>query len=216
MKGVQGGSMIRIVTIEREYGSGAADIARKLAERLGWTLWDHALTDEIARLMDCPSRTVEEREERKDPLTYRLFKSFMRGSFEGSVNAPRLKMVDADCIREIAQRVVMDVAQTGNAVIVGRGAAYHLHDRTDALHVFIYAPFGEKVHRLMSMGKTENEAVELVETVDPERSEYIQKYFDVEWPSRQFFHLMVNSGMGDEMAVETILHAVSKFDKQPV
>lgn len=208
--------MIRIVTIEREYGSGASDIARKLAERMGWTLWDQALTDEIARLMDCPSQTVVEREERMDTLTYRLFKSFMRGSFEGSVNAPRLKMVDADCIREIAQRVVSDIAQKGNAVIVGRGAAYHLHDRTDALHIFIYAPFEEKVRRLISTGKTENEAVELVENVDQERSEYIQKYFNIEWPARQFFHLMVNSGMGDEMAVETILHAVSNFDRYPV
>lgn len=208
--------MIRIVTIEREYGSGAANIARKLAERMGWTLWDQALTDEIARLMDCPSQTVVEREERRDTLTYRLFKSFMRGSFEGSVNAPRLKMVDADCIREVAQRLVIDIAQKGNAVIVGRGAAYYLHDRTDALHIFIYAPFEEKVHRLISTGKTENEAVELVETVDQERSEYIQKYFNIEWPSREFFHLMINSGIGEEMAIETILNAVSKFDKQPV
>lgn len=206
--------MIRIVTIEREYASGASEIAQKLAQRLGWTLWDQALTDEIARLLDCPRQTVEEREERKDPVTYRLFKSFMRGSFEGSLNAPRLRMVDADCIRAIAQQVVRDVAQKGNAVIVGRGAAYYLHDRTDALHVFIYAPFEEKVHRLISTGKTENEAVDLVETVDQERSEYIQKYFNLEWPSRQFFHLMVNSQMGDEMAVEMILHAVSKFDKQ--
>ena len=72
--------MIKVVTFEREYGSGAGDIARKLAERLGWKLWDQALTDEIARLMDCPSHTVQEREERKDPFTYRLFKAFMRGS----------------------------------------------------------------------------------------------------------------------------------------
>jgi cytidylate kinase len=106
--------------------------------------------------------------------------------------------------------------QKGNAVIVGRGAAYDLHDRTDALQVFIYAPFEEKVRRLISKGRAENEAVDLVETVDQERSEYIQKYFNLEWPSRQFFHLMVNSEMGDEMAVETILHAVSKFDKQAV
>ena len=96
--------MIRLVTIEREYGAGAPDIARMAAERLGWKLWDQALTDEIARLMDCPSRTVEEREERRDPLHYRLFKAFMRGSFEGSLNAPRMHMVDADCIRDVAQR----------------------------------------------------------------------------------------------------------------
>src|SRR5580704_2758898 len=146
--------MIRSITIEREYGSGGADVARKLAELLGWKLWVQALTDEIARLMDCPSRTVEEREERRDSLQYRLFKSFMRGSFEGSLNAPRLKMVDADCIRQVTQRVVLTAAAQGDAVIVGRGSAYYLHDRADALHVFIYAPFEEKVRRLGARGKS--------------------------------------------------------------
>jgi len=200
--------VIRIVTIDREYGSDASEIARMLADRLGWKLWDQALTDEIARLMDCSSKTVEEREERKDPITYRLFKSFMRGSFEGTLNAPRLKMVDADCIRQITQQVVIDAAQKGNVVIVGRGSFYYLHDRADALHVFIYAPFEEKVHRLISTGKTDNEAVELVETVDKERSEYIKKYFNVDWPMPEYFHLMVNSAMGDEKAVNTIFHAI--------
>ena len=72
----------------------------------------------------------------------------MRGSFEGSLNAPRLGMVDADCIREVAQRLVLEAAQQGNAVIVGRGSAYHLQGRPDALHVFLYAPFQDKIRRL--------------------------------------------------------------------
>jgi cytidylate kinase len=208
--------MIRLVTIEREYGSGGAEIAQKLALRLGWKLWDQALTDEIARLMDCPSRTVEEHEERRDSLQYRLFKSFMRGSFEGSLNAPRMKMVDADCIRQVSQRVVLTAAAQGNAIIVGRGSAYYLHDRTDALHVFIYAPIEEKVRRLEARGKSESEAIELAENVDRERSEYIRKYFDVEWPARHFFHLMVNSTLGDEMVVDTIVQSVSALDSEHV
>ena len=65
-------SMIKVLTIEREYGSGAAEIAQKLAERLGWKLWDQLLTDEIARHMECDSQHVEQQEERRDPLYYRL------------------------------------------------------------------------------------------------------------------------------------------------
>jgi cytidylate kinase len=206
--------MIKVITFEREYGSGAGDIARKLAERLGWRLWDQALTDEIARLMDCPSRIVLEREERKDPLTYRLFKSFMRGSLEGSLNEPRLNMVDADCIRKVGRQVVLGAADKGNAVIVGRGSAYHLYGRPDALHVFVYAPFEEKVRRLRAQGKSEKEAAELVETVDRDRSEYIKKYFDVEWPARHYFHLMINTTMGEEAAIETILHSKSILEKR--
>jgi cytidylate kinase len=206
--------MIRIITIEREYGSGGAAIAEKIAKRLGWKLWNHFLTNEIARRMDCGCETVEEREEKRDPLYYRLFKSFMRGSQEGIQNAPRLKMVDADCIREVAEQVVKEAAQTGNCVIVGRGSAYYLQDRPDALHVFIYAPFEEKIRRLQAGGKTRNEAAELAETVDRERAEFIRKYFGVEWPDRHRFHLMINSILGDEAAVDTVLNAVGLFQAQ--
>ncbi len=193
--------MIRVITIDREYGSGAAAIAKKVAERLGWKLWDQLLTNQIARLLDCDSRTVEKREEKRDPVFYRLFRAFMRGSYEGSLNAPKLKIVDADCIREVAERVVKDAAEEGNCVIVGRGAAYYLQPRSDAFHVFIYAPFESKVRRLQADGNSEHEAVHLAEAVDRDRADFIKQYFGVEWPDRHRFHLMINSIQGDEWAI---------------
>lgn len=206
--------MIRIVTIDREYGSGGADIAKKVAERLGWKLWDRLLTDEIARLMDCDCKSVEKFEEKRDPLAYRLFKAFMRGSHEGVQNAQRMKMVDADCIREAAERVVKRAAEEGECVIVGRGSAYYLQSRIDAFHVFIYAPFESKVHRLRARGESEKEAAELAETIDRDRADFIKRYFNVEWPDRHRFHLMINSTVGDEVAVETILNGVALVQKQ--
>jgi cytidylate kinase len=207
--------MIRVITLDREYGAGGPDIAQKLAEQLGWKLWDHLLTDRIARLMDCDCRAVEEHEGRKDPLRYRLFKAFMRGSLEGSQNAQRVKMVDADCVRETAQRVVTEAAAEGHSVIVGRGSAYHLHDLPDCFHVFVYAPFEEKVRRLRETGKSEDEAAELVETVDRDRAAYIKQYFGVEWPFRYLYNLMINSTAGDELVVQTILSSVAMLEKRP-
>ena len=206
--------MIRIITIEREYGSGGAVIAQKIASRLGWKLWDQLLTDEIARRMDCARSLVEEHEEQRDSASYRLFKAFMRGSYEGSLNAPRLKMVDTDCVREVTQKVVTDVADTGNCVIVGRGSAYYLGDRPDAFHVFIYAPFQDKVRRLQAAGNSEKRAIELAETVDVNRAAFIKQYFNVDWPERHRFHLMVNSSLGEELAVGTILCAMEGLSRQ--
>jgi cytidylate kinase len=203
--------MIKVITIDREYGSGAADIAKRVAQRLNWHLWDQKLTDEIARRMDCDRKAVEEHAERKDSLQYRLFKSFLRGSFEGTLNAPRLGMVDADCIRQVANQVVTQAAEIGNAVIVGRGSAYFLQNRPDAFHVFVYAPFEAKVERLVTEGKTEKEAIELAQTVDRDRAAYIKQYFDMKWPARHLFHLMINSAMGDEAVIETILHSAECF-----
>src|ERR1700687_6170489 len=105
--------MIKIVTVEREYGCGGGEVAQRLAERLGWKLWDHQLTEEIARLANCSKAVVEQREERADPLYYRLFKSFLRGSYEGSINAHKLKLVDSDTIVQMTEKVVVHAAKRG-------------------------------------------------------------------------------------------------------
>jgi cytidylate kinase len=205
---------IRVITLEREFGSGGGEIAGSIASRLGWKLWDQALTEEIARRLDCDCGAVAKHEEKKDPAYYRLLKAFMRGSFEGSLNAPRLHMVDTECVREVAQKLLPEIAEAGNAVIVGRGSAYYLSKRVDAFHVFIYAPFQERVRRLQATGKSRGEAIELVETVDRDRADFINKYFNVDWPGRHRFHLMVNSGMGNEVAVEVILDTLTRYSNQ--
>src|SRR6202046_1629439 len=161
--------MIKIITIEREYGSGGGEIAQLLAQQLGWKLWDQLLTEEIARLADCPKSVVEGREERPDPLYYRLFKSFLRGSYEGSINAHKLKLVDSECILKFTEQVVQHAAKKGNCVIVGRGSQHFLRNRPDTLRVFLYAPRESKVRRLLARGKSERDAQQLVYTVDHER-----------------------------------------------
>jgi cytidylate kinase len=205
--------MIKVLTIDREYGSGAGEIAKQVAERLGWKLWDQLLTDEVARRLECASQHVERHEERRDPLHLRIFKAFLRGSYEGSLISPEIKMADAESIRQVSEQVVRKAASEGNAVIVGRGSAYYLRDQPDCFHVFIYAPFEEKVHRLQQAGKSEAEATHLVETVDHDRADFIRDNFGIQFPARHFFHLMVNSTMGEEAGAQTVLNALSAIQK---
>ncbi len=208
--------MIRIITIEREYGSGSAAISEKLAAKLGWKLWDQALTCEIARLTKADVAAIEQREERVDPLYYRLLKVFFRGSFERSLPVSGLEVLDADRMTSLMERVIKEAACCENCVIVGRGAAYFLRDRADAFHVFIYAPLEEKIRRLRQSGKSEAEARELVATIDQERAAFIKTYFGKEWPNRHLYHMMLNSAAGDEAVIDNILHGVATLEKQAV
>jgi hypothetical protein len=206
--------MIRIVTVEREYGCGGGEIAQRLAALLGWKLWDQLLTEEIARLANCSKSVVETREEKTDPLYYRLFKSFLRGSFEGSINAHKLQLVDSESILKFTKHLVERVADAGNCVIVGRGSQLFLKDRPDALRVFLYAPREDKVRRLLARGKSEAEAQERVDTVDRERAGFIDRYFHVEWPNRSVYHAMINTANGDETVVQMILNLMKTFDSK--
>jgi cytidylate kinase len=204
--------MVNIITIEREYGCGGGEIAQLVAKRLDWKLWDQRLTEEIARLANCPKAVVEAREEKNDPLYYRLFKSFMRGSYEGSINAPKLNLVDSDTILQITKRVVEQAAQEGNCVIVGRGSQQFLKNRPNALRIFLYAPRENKIRRLIARGKSEEEAHELADSVDQERTDFIKKYFNVEWPDRPIYHALLNTAIGDECAANMILSLVRTYD----
>jgi cytidylate kinase len=204
--------MIKTVTIEREYGSGGGEIAQLVSNHLGWKLWDQLLTEEIARLAECPKAVVQVREERTDPLYYRLFKSFLRGSYEGSLNAYKLKLVDSESIFKITERVVQRAAKAGNSVIVGRGSQQFLRNRPDTLRVFLYAPREEKLRRLVARGKSRKDAEQLVDTVDRERTDFLKKYLHVEWPDRPVYHTMINTAIGEQAVLETILDLAKTLD----
>lgn len=211
MRGMKTGhfSSFRIIAIEREYGCGAAGIAQKLAARLGWTLWDQLLTQEIARLAHSEQSAVERREERPDPLYYRLFKSFALGSYEGSPCVP-VETLDADSIVRISEGVVEQAAAAGNCVIVGRGSQHFLRARSDTLRFFLYASREEKLRRLIAEGKAGADAEVLVDTVDRERAAFIKMYFHTKWPNRSVYHAMINTAAGDE----TVIHAMLSFLQQ--
>jgi cytidylate kinase len=207
--------VIRVITIDREYGCGAGPIAQKIATRLGWKIWDQLLTQEIARLAHWEKSVVEKREEHRDSLYYRLLKSFALGSYEGS--SPPIEMLDADSIVRISERVVHQAATEGNCVIVGRGSQHFLRSRDDTLRFFLYASRGEKVRRLVSEGKNKTDAEELANRIDEERSAFIREYFHeersafireyfhAEWPERSIYHAMINTGSGDETVIQAIM-----------
>jgi cytidylate kinase len=113
--------------------------------------------------------------------------------------------VDSESILKFTEQVVQHAAKRGSSVIVGRGSQHFLRDREDTLRVFLYAPREAKVRRLLARGKSEKEAEQLVDSVDRERTDFIQKYFGVEWPDRTVYHTMINTAIGDEPVIHMIL-----------
>jgi cytidylate kinase len=206
--------MKKILVIEREFGAGGSAIAEKLAGRLGWKLYDHALTEEIAALAKVNPETCRKHEERVDPFLYRLAKVFWRGSHERSVHLAESEVLDADQLVCLTEQVMKKLAVEGHCVIVGRGAAWFLRERTDTLCVFLYASRNVKFQRVLAEGRSEAEAIELVDTVDNERREFIKHYFDAEWPTRHLYHAMLNTAAGDDPTVDTVLQLMDAANKR--
>lgn len=206
--------MFHLITIEREYGSGAAVIGAQLAEQLGWKLWDQLLTAEIARLAHVSPKAVLRCDERMDSRMHRLAKVFWRGSYERSSPLSG-EIFDTDRMVAMVGDIMNRIAKEGNAVIVGRGAPYFLRDNPDAFHVFLYAPRAEKVRRVIADGYSREEAEERVGTIDRERIAYVKHYFNADWPTRSLYHMMINTAVGNEAVIRMIRDTMPLVSGKP-
>ena len=208
--------LYRMITIEREYGCGGGEIACELAKHLGWKLWDYALTEEIAKTANVECAAVERCAERADSTFQRLVHVFLRGSYERDMDPSGHQPFNTDRFVSVGQQVMEHAAEAGNCVIVGRGAPYFLRERCDAFHVFLYASFPEKLRRLRQLGKSEAEAEELLDQVDRDRVLFVKRYFDADWPTRSLYHVMVNTAIGNENVIATILSTMHALERSPM
>ncbi|HJX01131.1 MAG TPA: cytidylate kinase-like family protein [Terriglobales bacterium] len=206
--------MFRLISLEREYGCGGGNIAAALADRLGWKLWDHLLTEEIARLAQVDPSAVKRCDERMDSRLHRLAKVFWRGSYERS-SPLGTQVFDTDRMMSLMQEIMDRIGRDGNAVVVGRGAPFFLRENPEAFHVFLYAPRVEKIRRAVEDGISREDAEERVDSVDRERIAYVKHYFGADWPTRSLYHMMLNTAVGNDAVVETILKTMRLLEGAP-
>src|SRR3954466_13713375 len=108
--------MKRILIIEREFGAGGSAIAEQAAQRLGWKLFDKALTEEMAAQAKVNPEICRRREERVDSWLYRLAKVFWRGSYERSISIAESDVLDTDRLVCLAREVIERAAASGSCV----------------------------------------------------------------------------------------------------
>jgi Cytidylate kinase-like family len=206
---------IRAITIEREFGCGGSEIAAKLAELLGWKLWDHELTEEIARLTKSTPQAVEQREWKDDPAVYRIFKSFLRGAFEGGLPPThRLELLDARRIAAVSELAVKHALSGGACVIVGRGSQYFLRDRKDVFRTFLYASRTSKIQRLIRAGTPQEKAITEVDTIDRDRAAFVKKYLKLNWPEHHLYDAMFNTERGGSYIAELLACCAQQYTGQ--
>lgn len=200
--------MIRVITVEREYGSRGAEFAHHLAEHLGWKLIDQCMIEEIAQKAGVTTKLVERCDERLDPWYYRFGKAFWHGSLERMPALPENDVFDSERMVEFVRKYLLEIAEKGNVVVVGRGAASVLARAPGAFHIFVYASVWRKVKWFQEQfpehaGDAEQELL----ATDRRRAAYIRRYFDQDWTDRRLYHLMMNSCMGFEAMVKSSVDA---------
>jgi cytidylate kinase len=200
--------MVKLITVEREYGSGGAEFAHHLADVLGWKLIDSCLIDEIAQKAGVAKSSVSKCDERLDPWYYRVGKAFWHGSIDRMPAPAENGIFDSERMNKLVREYLLKVAADGHCVIVGRGAACVLSNYPGAFHMYVYASKKRKLQWFQkNFPDRVQDAESEMEETDARRAEYVLRFYDQDWQSHRLYHLMLNSCMGFEAMVKATVEA---------
>ena len=203
-----------IVTISREYGAGALDVASELAALTGYRLVGEELPRIAATLLGASEEEVAALEGRSPSLAERIIAHLGTASPETLATiAPQADEFEKE-VRVAIEAAVRQVAASGDAIIVGRIANMILRDRADLLRVFLHAPVAFRAARVeVSLGVGRAEALGEIARIDAARRRWAKIHYGMEWGAARYYDVTIDVGrFGVSGAAAIIAKAVNEAD----
>jgi cytidylate kinase len=197
-----------IVTISNEYGAGALEVAKGIADGLGYEYVDHQLPIVVAKRLRVTPAAVEANEDAVPSLGERFLTGLERATPE-LAEASAAEPFDEELLAAV-QDAVREYASHGNVVIVGRGASAILGPRPDVLRVFVRAPREWRIaHVAETMAVTRETAESEVDRIDRARSAYIRDWYGLTFGDSQNYDLCLDaSRLGTAQSAALVIAAV--------
>jgi len=201
----------KIITISREFGSGGRTIGRKVAEELGIPFYDKELVEQIAVESGFAPKFIEEHGEHSPSGSFFSY-AFAPQGVPGIMNG----LSTADFLWNIQCNVILQLADKGPCVIVGRNADYILKDRQDALHVYVFADAPYRAERIVRLyGESEKSPEQRLNEKDKRRRVNYQHYTGRTWGQAQNYDLCLDTGvLGEDFCKDVIVKAYKDSKKE--
>ena len=194
-----------IVTISRQFGSGGRTVGHLVAEALNIPFYDKELVEHVALESGFAPKFVEEHGEHSPGKTL-LSYAFAPQGIPGVMNG----MSTADFLWHIQCSTILQLADKGPCVIVGRNADYILKDRKDVLHTYIHADTDFRADRIVRLyGESEKSPIARLQEKDKRRKVNYQHYTGRTWGDANNYDISLNTAIiGVEKAAEIIINIV--------
>ena len=194
----------RIITISREYGAGGQPVGHLIAEKLGIPFYDKKLVEQVAQESGFAPKFIEEHGEHS-PSGSVFSYAFAPQGVPGVMNG----LSTSDYLWNVQCNVILQLAEKGPCVIVGRNADYILKDRKDVLNVYLHADIPSRVARVLEANPDEKNPEGRIAARDKRRRLNYQHYTGRTWGLSQNYHICLDTSvLGIEQCAEIILNAV--------
>ena len=196
----------RIITISREYGAGGLPVGRLIAEKLGIPFYDKKLVEHVAEESGFAPKFIEEHGEHS-PSGSVFSYAFAPQGVPGVMNG----LSTSDYLWNVQCNVILQLAEKGPCVIVGRNADYILKDRKDVLNVFLHADIPSRVMRVLEANPDEKNPEARIAARDKRRRLNYQHYTGRTWGMAQNYDICLDTGtLGVEQCADIICGIVEK------
>jgi cytidylate kinase len=211
-----------IITISRQFGAAGRPIGEALAERFGAELLDREIVALVAERAGIPEQEAEGYDEQLPGLWQRIAAALAAGSPDPAIPPLPVEMLPATAVHErlarLTRAVIEEAAARGNCVILGRGGAFIVGRRPDALHVQLHATLEARVRYLLlrfeeipaDTRPDEVSLQELCRTMDGRRSSYIRRLFGVDWLDPNNYDLSIDTGRVDIPTAVDLIELASR------
>lgn len=191
-----------IITISREFGSGGRTIGHLVAEKLGIPFYDKELVDHIALESGFAPNYIEEHGEHAPGRSIFAY-AFTHQSVPGVMNG----LSTADFLWNVQCNVILQLAEKGSCVIVGRNADYILKDNPDCIHVFVHADEEFRADRIVRLyGESDKSPSARLQEKDKRRKVNYHHYTGRNWGQSQNYDICLNSSkLGVEACADIIV-----------
>lgn len=200
--------MYKIIAMEREFASGGNEIGKCVAKKLGIALYDRSLLVEVAKRLDIPAIYVEQLEETAPGSSiFNLSQTVLGGSQKGKTN---LSLAERIFLEE--KKIIEEIVEKENCVIVGRCASYILRERQDCLKVFVYADKEYRMKRAIETEKMAKDEVDyFLRKSDKRRSDFYNTHTGLKWGDMTNFDICLDSGsLGIDCCVDVLYGMMKK------
>lgn len=200
-----------VVTVGRQFGSGGREIGKLIAKGLGIAYYDKELLTEAAKSSGVNADFFEAADERT-PSFFSSLWSFSTGYSSGAYFTGDTPLSN-DSIYKAQSNVMMELADRGPCVIVGRTADYILRNYCKVVSVFIHASMEARIARIIARSDCDNrkDAEAMAEKKNKLRAEYYNFYTDKKWGDAQSYDLCIDSSLfGAQETAQTIIEFIKK------
>jgi cytidylate kinase len=185
-----------IITISRQFGAGGSEVARRVAQELGWRLVDNELVDRVAERAGLPPDEVAQRDESAPGFVERLVRVLTR-SVPELFPKPAEKVPEPEeaTLVRVTETVVAELAAEGRVVLVGRAGPAVLRGKYDALHIKIVAPISDRLRTAAErLGVAPRDAEKVLQETDANRARYLKQHYGRDWNDSTNYDMVLNSG----------------------